>query len=114
MLLAQVDVGQGQSLADVTVSRTRDRNASRLSETLQPGRDVHTVTKEVSSSNHDVANVDADPELKASAIEHPGARFCQLLLHRHCALNRIHGAREFGQHAVASGVGDPAPVVSNQ
>src|SRR3954469_8198382 len=108
MLLAQVDVGQGQSLADVTVSRTRDRNASRLSETLQPGRDVHTITKEVSSSNHDVANVDADPELEAVILSNSGACLGQLLLHGDSALHGIDRARKLGQHAIASRVRDPS------
>ena len=59
-------------------------------------------------------DMDADPELKAAILGLSGARLCELLLNRHGALDGIDRARELGQHAVASRVGDPAAMVPNQ
>ena len=55
--------------------------------------------------------MNADPELKATILGLSGARLCELLLDRNGALDRIDRARKLGQHAIASGVGDPATVV---
>ena len=87
---------------------------SRLGETLQPSRDIHPIAEQVSAPNHHIADVDADPELKAAILGHSGARLCQLLLNRHRALNRIHGARELREHAIASRVGDPAAMLGDE
>ena len=89
-------------------------NATRLGETLQAGGDIHTVAEEVSSPDHHIAHVNADPELKPPLLGLSGARLCELLLNRNGALDRIDRARKLGQHAIASGVGDPAPMLSNQ
>src|SRR5215217_3901872 len=77
-----------------------------------PGeRDIHTVAKEVSSPDHHIAHVNADPELKPPLLGLSGARLCELLLNGNAALDRIDRARKLGEHAVASGVGDPAPML---
>ena len=90
----------------------RPRSRSRPAQPDPPaGRDVHAVAKEIPTPDHHIADVNADPELKAAILGLSGARLGQLLLYRDGALDGIHGARELGQHAVASRVGDPAPVV---
>ena len=109
MLLAKIRVGQRQRLSDIPVSRAGDRDPARLRQTLQTGRDVHAVPQQVAAPNHHVPHVHSDPELKAAILRLSGARLCQLLLDRDGALDGIDGARELGQHAIASGVGDPAP-----
>ena len=58
--------------------------------------------------------MDADAELKAPILRHPGVRSRKLLLHRDGALDGIHGAWELRQHAVPCRVGDPAAMVLNQ
>ena len=77
-------------------------------------RDVHAIAEQVTSPDHHIADVDADAELKAAILRHPGVRLCELLLNGYSALNRIDRARELCEHAIASGVGNPSPVVLNQ
>ena len=113
-LLAKVGVGQGKSLPNIPVSRAGDRDSTRLRQPLQPSGDVHPITEQVSTPDHHIADVDADPELKAAVLRHSGIRLRELLLHRHRALDGIDRARELGQHAIASGIGDPAAMVPNQ
>jgi hypothetical protein len=114
MLLAKVRVRQRQSLADIPVSRPRNGDSTRFSEALQACRDIHSIAEQVRTPNHHIANVDADPELKAAILRPSGARFPEPLLDRHRALNSIHGARKLCENAIASGVGDPASMLGDE
>ena len=61
----------------------------RLGQALKPGRYVHAVPKKIAASNHHVTHVHSDPKLEAAMLWLSGARLCELLLHRHRALDGI-------------------------
>jgi len=58
--------------------------------------------------------VHADAELQTPVLLNALIRGAKLLLNRDGALKRIDGTGELGEHAVASGVGDPAPVLGDE
>src|SRR5215204_6829346 len=108
MLLAQIGVGQRQSFPHIAMSRARDRDSTRLSKTLQASRDIHPLAKEVRSPDHHITDVNAYPEQEPPILCVSSVRLCQLPLHRQSALDCINSTREFGQHAVTSGVRNPS------
>ena len=114
LLLTEVRVRQRQSLADVPVSRARDRYPAWLCQALKPGRYVHAVAEQITSPDHHITNVDADPEPKLPILGCSDAILGQLLLDRDGALDRIDRAQELGQDAIASGIGNSASVIANQ
>src|ERR1700682_6134073 len=54
LLRTEVRERQRQNLLDLLVSGTRDTDAARLRQCLQTRRDVHTVTKQITTTNHHV------------------------------------------------------------
>ena len=60
-LLAEVGEIDRDLSANLIVSGRRDADASRLSDPLEPSRDVDTITKNVVALDQDVAEIDADP-----------------------------------------------------
>ena len=65
-------------------------------------------------SDHDIANVDADPEVDVTVGCQTRIGPCQRRLRFDGALNGVNGAAELRQHAVPGGIGYPAPVGGNQ
>src|SRR4051812_9285902 len=110
MLLTQVLVSQGQSLADIPMSRARDCDPARFSQALQTCSDIHSIPKEVSSPAPHVTDMDPNSELEPPLLWHSCASLTQLFLDCDCALDGIHSARELSQHAIPSGVGNPSAV----
>ena len=91
-----------------------DADATRLRDTLEPGRDVDAVTVDPGLVVDDVAQVDADAEEHAARLGYPlvAGRHDGLDLDR--ALGRVDHAGELGQDAVARGVDDAAAVAADQ
>jgi hypothetical protein len=58
--------------------------------------------------------MDADPEMKTPILRCIGSDLPKPLLDSHRALNSINRAREFGQHTIASRVGDSAAMLRNK
>jgi hypothetical protein len=58
--------------------------------------------------------VQADAELKTTILRCCGIHVSQALLHRNRALNGIYSARELGQNAITSRVGDSPPMLGNR
>ncbi|HKH84670.1 MAG TPA: hypothetical protein VKA25_13355 [Gemmatimonadales bacterium] len=52
-----------------------------------------------------------DSDAEYPILSHPGIRFPELLLNRYGTFDSIHDARELGQDAIASRIGDPSAVL---
>jgi hypothetical protein len=52
---------------------------------------------------HDVADIDADPEEHLSPVRLTGVRTCKRLLDLDRTMNRVKHAREFCEHTIAGG-----------
>ena len=61
----------------------------------------------------DVAQIDADAETHAAVLGQGVVERLQRALHRHRAGDRLDDAGELGQHAVAGGVDNTAPVIGD-
>ena len=73
----QVLLAQGLEVAvhlalQVVVNRVGDQNATWRAEPLEAGRDVDSVAEEILPLDHDVAQIDPDPEHDASLGRHLG------------------------------------------
>ena len=66
--------------------------------------------EQIASPNHHVADVNPDTKVQRLVVRYSGARVAELLLDRYGAFNGVNDARKLGQDAIASGIGDPAPV----
>jgi len=78
------------------------------------GDPIHAVPENIVVLDHDVADIDADPEAHPSRF---GLAFIGSLKRRldlDCTANRIEHTHEFGEHAVASGVRNPPSMPGDQ
>src|SRR5689334_7807307 len=91
-LLAKVFIAKRQLVPDVFVDAPGDVDAARISEALQPGRNVHSVTIDLLAVNHHVAEIDAYAEL------HP-APWRQILVLSFEGFLKLDGAIHCLQHA---------------
>jgi hypothetical protein len=94
--------------------RTRDANSTGLRKSLQPGRNVDGIAKEIVALDDDVADVDADAEPHLL-----GGRSARIfvgygVLHRDGALHGIHGTGEISDEAIARRVEDPTAMRGDQ
>src|SRR3954462_9600544 len=92
----------------------RNPDTTGLGETLNTRRNVHPITKQVAASNSDISHVNSDPKAERLLLAHPSVRFPELFLDGCGALDRIYDARELGQDAIASRVGNPAAVLGDK
>jgi hypothetical protein len=98
----------------VVPSNTRDANPTRLRKSLQAGRDIDGIAKEIVALNHDIANVhpDAEPHLLT------GRSTLVLLgygvLNLDSTLHGIHGACEICDETVTRRVEDPTTMRGDQ
>ena len=113
LLNTKVHEGHRQDLAYLIVRRPGDTYASGVRQCLQPSGNVHTVSKEVPSTHHHVADVDTDAEANAAIWCETGVRFRQGSLRLHRALHCFNGAPELRKDAVARRVRYAAPVFPN-
>jgi hypothetical protein len=75
---------------------------------------VHTIAKEVAALDHDVADIDADPDVDMTLHRHTEICLGKLRLRLYGAPNCVNSADELRQDAVPGRVGDPPPVGRNQ
>jgi hypothetical protein len=96
------------------ISSFREADATWIGKALQSRRNIHPISEQISTSNHDIADVNPDPKpetlMLRSAFGHLGDSF----LHGNGALDGIDGTWKLSQNTVASGVGDPSTVLRNQ
>jgi hypothetical protein len=114
LLRPKVGKGQRQSFSNLPVGVTGDAHPSRFGQPLQPGRDVDAIAQEITTSDHHVADMDPNPEAQGTFWDHTRVQISQGLLDLDRALNGVHSAGELGQDAIASGIGDFAPMLGNK
>ena len=81
---------------------------------LEPRRDVDTVSIEVLTLDHHVAEVDADPKDNPAILGDVAVGRIHGFLQLHRARDRVHGAGELHQHAVSHHFDDPAVMSGDQ
>ena len=86
---------------DRVVHVTRDHDAAGRRFRLQPGRDVHAVAVEIVAIDDQVAEMQADPEHDGGVLGLVPVGLGHGLLELDGRAQRIHGAGELGQRAVA-------------
>jgi hypothetical protein len=95
-LLAQILEDHAPAMMKVIVHAPGDTNLATPDQPFEPGSDIDPITEYVTVLDHDVADVDADPEAHS-----PGSRLglvpsLERLLDLDSAANRIEHADEFG------------------
>ena len=98
-------------MTQVIVHALRNADLAALD---QSGSDIHAITEDVAFFEHDVADIDANPEEHPSPVRLTIVRTCKRLLDLDRAMNRVKHAREFRKHAISRGVRDPASMPPNQ
>jgi hypothetical protein len=83
---------------------TRHANPTGFSKSLQTGRNIHGIAKEIVALNDYVADVDADPKSHLLTRRPIGILLAYGLLNRDGTLHGIHSAGEIGDEAIASRV----------
>src|SRR5260370_29840744 len=94
--------------------RAGNADAIRRRARLQARGEVDGAAEEIASPDHAVADVHHDPEVDATVRGYPIVGFRTRGLGLDGALDRINGACKFRQHAVASGICDPAAMRRDQ
>jgi hypothetical protein len=100
-----------KGLSNLSVGVTGDAHPSRLRDTLQSRGNVDAVAQEITASDYYVTNMDADTEAEGTICVYARVQITKSLLDLDGTLDCIDDRREFRQHAVASGISDPAPMV---
>ncbi len=99
---------------DLLVDRLGNTESTLAGQTLQAGRHIDSVTKEVVVIDDDVAQVDADPKAHLSISRNLGVVTLDLMLDVDRASNRFDRARELGHDAVAGPAKDPPVVIAHE
>jgi len=95
------------AMTQVIVHAPRDADLAALDQALEPGSHVHAVAEDVALLDHDVADIDADPEAHASPFGLAFVRPFEAPLGSRPRSERVEQAGEFGEHAIAGCVRDP-------
>jgi hypothetical protein len=112
-LLPEVLESQSAAMTQVIADAARNADLSTLDQSLQPGGDVHAVTKYVALLDHDVPGIDANAKLHGS-IRSGIIALGHGVLNFDGTRNRVENADELGQHAVAGGIRDAPPILADQ
>ena len=99
-------------MAKVIVDAPGNADFATPDEPLEPGSDIHTVPENVVVLDHDVADIDANPEAHPPPFRLIFVRRLKCRLDLDCAAHCIENACELGEHAVAGSVGDPTSMKS--
>ena len=113
-LFAQILKEHAATMTDVVAHPARHADLAACHQTFEPGGDVHAVAENITLLDHDVADIDPDPEAHLSAFRLIGIGALERVLHFDCATDGVDDAREFGKHAVAGCICDPAPMLPDQ
>ncbi len=93
---------------------------SRHADATWPGKrldtccNIDSVTQQVTTANHHVANMHPNPELEAAHLGNISARLRKCVLRVHGTVNGIDSTGELGQDTIPSRVGYSSAIFSNQ
>ena len=110
VLLANIVEGEVETSGYVLLNTGGHANASGLSQTFQPSRDVHPVTKDVVVLHNDVALVNADTELDAILVRRSATSLIYPVLPLGRTTQCINHTGKFDQQAITGRLDDAAPV----
>jgi hypothetical protein len=99
---------------DLFLHLAGDANASRIRKRLKPSRDIDAVAKQISLPEEHIPDVDPDPEPERTAVRMLLVFFSKRVLHLESALDSIHHAWKFCQHAIACRIGNPPAMSRNE
>src|SRR5438270_13272470 len=94
-------------------SRTRDADAARRRQCLQPRGDVDAVAVNILAVGDDVAEIDPDAKAKAPLLGEIQIAVGHRALNFGGAAHRVDHAGEFRQHPVTGGLDDPTPMLAD-
>src|SRR5262249_22006504 len=112
-LLAQIVEGDVELAARILLNPAGDADATRLRESLQTCRHVHTVAIDVAGLDHDVADIDAEAKLDPLLRWDTGTALSHAALDLDSAAQGIDHARELRQQTVPSGLHNPPTMFGN-
>jgi hypothetical protein len=100
LVLAQILIRKGQSVAYLVAYYSRDANPTWFNEGLQARRQIHTVAENVVLLDYYVAQIDADAKLDAHRFGQLRLAIDHRALNRYAAANSFNNTRKFRQKAV--------------
>jgi hypothetical protein len=106
-LFAELSEVKRELVLDLIVHASRDADATRLSNGLDPRRDIDTVAQEVAVLDDDVAEIDADAKPHALLRGKMIVAGAQRRLNLGGAANRVYRAWKLGKNRIACGVEYP-------
>ena len=113
-VLAAVDEGDVYVTADMLTDGVGDRDAARLGQALDAGRNVDAVAEDVLAFDDDVADMDADPVLQRLVLRDAVDPIGHRRLHGDAALDGVDGRGELDQKAIARRLDDAAPMLRDR
>ena len=114
LVLAKIDEVEREPIASLCIDRFRDAQSSRVGQRFQARSDVHAVAHEIVTLDDDIAEIDADTKPQAAGLRDSGVLSVEFELDLGRAPNRLHGAGELGDDAVASAPEHPPLMLRNQ
>jgi hypothetical protein len=112
-LLSQIIEGHA-AMTQVIVHAPRNADLATPDQSLEPGSDIHAITEDVAFFENDVADIDANPEAHPPPFRLTFVRLPKRRLDFDCAAHCIKNAPEFGEYAIAGGVGDPTSMTRDE
>src|SRR5215472_2422909 len=108
VLLAEILELERELALHLALYAARDVDRAGLRHGLEPGRDIDAVAKEIAPFDHDVAEIDPDPEYDPLILRDIGIGGFHGALQLDSACDGIHRAAEFDQDAIAHQFDDAA------
>jgi hypothetical protein len=107
-LLTEVLEAEAGEVANAVADTAAHADATRDGQGLEPCSHVHAVTEDVAVLDHDVTDVDADAEQHLTRFQQLPISCGNSCLNLNSAADGINDTSEFGEHAVACGIGNAA------
>jgi hypothetical protein len=110
-LFAHVLETEAELVAHLVVNNARNHDPARISESLEPCRDVDAVTKNITAIDYNVANIDADSKLNTLVDRHLGIAIGHTALNINGAAHSVDHADELHQDPIARCLDDAAAML---
>jgi hypothetical protein len=113
-LLAQILEDQSPAMTQVIAHAPRDADLATVNQAFEPCGHINPVTEQVALLDHNVTDIDADPEAHSARF-----RFTRIGTLKRCldfdrAVNRLKNAGKLSEHAVAGRVRNSTSITRYQ